>query len=339
MRFANGYGGIVNLGSGRRNRFGVRITKGFDDNGKQIRTYIGYYRTRSEANKALAEYNSNPYNLNSINMTFEELYKEWCLREGYKLTLKNYKAYANAFKKCGSIHSLKVRDIKKVHLQDIIDEREEGFASLSKLKMLYSKLFTYALENDIILKDYSQFVTLPPAKPTRTKEFNFDYYKYVLSQTDEKWDTPKVLLLTGLRVSELLALEKDKVFEKYMIGGLKTEAGIDRCIPIMDAIKPIIQKWKKNSHTKYLHPCGSVSTLRVRFWNPVISDYTPHDCRHTFISVADRSGINQISLRAICGHKQEGVAAKIYTHKTERDLIEAMSQLENFIFNVYLKQE
>ena len=56
-----------------------------------------------------------------------------------------------------------------------------------------------------------------------------------------------IYFFTGLRPSELLLIEKSNVFEKYMIGGIKTKAGKDRLIPLHHKIRPYIQNF---IHTK-----------------------------------------------------------------------------------------
>lgn len=62
MRLPNGYGSITKLSGKRRKPFMVRITTGYDNEGKQLMSVLGYYTTRNEALAMLAEYNKNPYN-------------------------------------------------------------------------------------------------------------------------------------------------------------------------------------------------------------------------------------------------------------------------------------
>ncbi len=80
MRLPNGYGGIVNLGKRRRRPFAARITVGRTADGKIKYKYIGYYAKRSEALQALAEYNNNPYDIDSRNLTFKKVYEIWAER-------------------------------------------------------------------------------------------------------------------------------------------------------------------------------------------------------------------------------------------------------------------
>ena len=38
---------------------------------------IGYYKTRKEAQIALAEYNQDPYDIEARKITFAEVYEKW----------------------------------------------------------------------------------------------------------------------------------------------------------------------------------------------------------------------------------------------------------------------
>ena len=77
MRLPNGYGSVYKLSGNRRNPWIVRITMGFDDEGNQIRSTIGYYPTRQKALQVLAEFNDNPYDLELSKVTFAEIYQRW----------------------------------------------------------------------------------------------------------------------------------------------------------------------------------------------------------------------------------------------------------------------
>lgn len=64
----------MKLSGRRRKPYAVRITVGWADNGKQIRKYLGYYKTRQEAMKALADHNENPFDLATRDITFADLW-------------------------------------------------------------------------------------------------------------------------------------------------------------------------------------------------------------------------------------------------------------------------
>ena len=61
------------------------------------------------------------------------------------------------------------------------------------------------------------------------------------------------MIYTGLRPTELLEIQTENVHldEKYMVGGMKTEAGKDRIIPLNDKIIPLVKN-RYDANKKYL---------------------------------------------------------------------------------------
>lgn len=57
-------------------------------------------------------------------------------------------------------------------------------------------------------------------------------------------DMVLIAIYTGFRPQELVVLEVDNVFldENKLVGGMKTEAGTDRVVPIQPAIKNLVER-------------------------------------------------------------------------------------------------
>jgi len=82
MKQPNSYGSVHKLLGKRRKPWRVRKTSGWllnEQSGtvKQQYITIGYYATKQEALIALADYNENPYDINSNSITFSEVYEKW----------------------------------------------------------------------------------------------------------------------------------------------------------------------------------------------------------------------------------------------------------------------
>lgn len=118
-----------------------------------------------------------------------------------------------------------------------------------------------------------------------------------------------------------------------MVGGVKTEAGKNRKIPIADCIYPFIKAWySKNAFSKYLFPINSASTFRYKLNQIVeiygLEEHKPHDGRHTFITLASNYGIDEILVKLIVGHSNSrNITQDVYTHKTQSQLLEAVNLL------------
>ena len=66
MKLPNGYGAVIKLTGKRRNPYAARVSLSWTGEGKQVRKYLGCYKTRQEALKVLADYNENPYDLPTL---------------------------------------------------------------------------------------------------------------------------------------------------------------------------------------------------------------------------------------------------------------------------------
>ena len=98
MKLPNGYGSVFKLGGNRRRPWAVRVTVGWTEEGKQIYKYVGYYKTKTEAMQALAEYHKDPAAFDP-SLTLAELRNRWRESVAYtKLSAKTQESYDIAWK-------------------------------------------------------------------------------------------------------------------------------------------------------------------------------------------------------------------------------------------------
>lgn len=359
MKAPNGYGGITKLSGNRRRPFRVRLTDGWDvtEDGKLKQKFVtlGYFATRKEAMLALAQYNQSPYDLANQNMTFEQCFEAWIPAHMEKFP-KSAKQYIGIFKHCSSIKDMPIRDIRLKHLQDIADE----FANKStnyqaKLKTVFTSTFKYALENDIVIKDYSQFVkttSVEPKKEGQEKLIDDSQIKQILANVNWEAEIPEgrtikhkmklvdsviTLLYTGCRIEELLSIKSEDVHieERYIdVMGTKTKAA-KRVVPIHKELIPILKaRLAEGGEYLFSMPSGErIPQQRYRryFWEPYMEafsfNHTPHDTRHTFISKMDKCGVSSaaVVLKRIVGHSNDSITEH-YTHKDLGELIAAIDK-------------
>lgn len=339
MRLANGFGSIVYLGKNRRKPYGARVTVGWTDEGKQKFKYIGYFEKRTEAFAGLVEYNQKPFDIDARKMTFEEVFNAWSERHFEKVSNGSKLVYKSAFKKCEKLFKIPFTEIKTSHLQSVVDEYKDT-ASVRVVKVIASLLFEYAIKHDIVEKDYAQFIELPQQEKKRPKS------PFTLEEIQLLWNHKEnvhvemllILLYSGMRISELLGMKIENINlnERYMIGGVKTKAGINRVIPIHKDIMPFIEKQVATNKTflfetdrgnkHHYSNLGTKINGTIRSFN---FDHTIHDTRHTFISQADRLGIDQILIKRIVGHATKDITEH-YTHKLKDDLIKAIDDFYYF---------
>jgi len=337
MRLPNGYGSVVHLKGNRRNPFAVRKTRGFDERGYPIYDFIGYFPTRDAGLIALASYNKEPYDVNTAKITLAELFALWLEKKAAKLGESNRSTLKSAFKHCKALHNMRYKDIKSFHMQDCVDNCGHGYSTQGAIKNLFGHLDKFALELDIISRCYSDLVKSAPIPETEKVPFTDDELSKLWAAQDVEWvDSILVFCYTGFRISELLAIRAANIdLEARTIrGGLKTEAGKNRLIPIHPRIEHIIRgrvadgnaflftyNGKKVSNSKY-----------YEFWYEIMTGlemtHTPHECRHTFRSRLDSAGANKKCIDMLMGHKSKDVGERVYTHKTIEELREAIELLK-----------
>ena len=129
MRLPNGYGSVYKLGGKRRKPFAVVLTTGWSNEGKTIRKYLGYYKTKPEALKALAGNNDNPYDLAAHSITYAELFEKWCKVCYLDNDKKVPNCYMAAYKRSENLHDMIFAEIRKRHVQGEIDRCELSFST------------------------------------------------------------------------------------------------------------------------------------------------------------------------------------------------------------------
>jgi integrase len=314
----NGEGSVVFLGNGRKNKYGARVTVGFDLKGKQMVKYIGYFSTKTEAKKALNEYNQKPYSLEKVKTI--DIFEKWS--ETAKITEEVIKSYKSVIEKSGLSNKV-FKDIKLYQLEDYF--RTLSPAMQKRARNAFKNIYIYGMKHEIVDKNLAELVELDKYVAKEKEAIKTDDIKYMLKHEDV---IPTLLLYTGMRISELLSIESENVDieKRILIGGLKTEAGKNRKIPIHKKIVPIIKELLENK-TEYLITDNKGRQIKYseysKTWNnyEIIKNYTIHQTRHTFVSRAVKLGLDRSILQKVIGHSNKDVT-DIYTHVDEEQLIQ-----------------
>lgn len=345
MKNPNGYGTVYKLSGTRRRPFIARVTAGFTEDGKQLFHTIGYFKTRKEANIALAEYNNNPYDVASRKMTFAEVYEQWSTRRFPDLSSHRVEQYKSVYRSMKEFHNLKFSNLRLNNLQAYFDRRQNEVSSgtLEHHKVLLNQLYKYALKHEIADKNYAQLVEFKKSGPVAPHSpLTQDEIDILWAHCDER-DVQIILILiyTGMRVMELLTLKRENVFlsERFLIGGFKSESGTDRTIPISKKILPFIERFYA-LESEVLIPklrkdlggkdAYSYSGFRRRVWKQVCTrfgfDHSLHDTRHTTASLLNEAGVNKIVIKRILGHRDEDVTEG-YVHVSLPFMLEAIDKI------------
>ena len=341
MKNPNGYGSVSKLSGKRRRPYIVRITAGFDMEGRQIMKTLGYYETQAKAIKALADYNENPYDINLNDITLKEILDRFMKNKKdmvEKSSLKSYKVWYNYLK---PLYNKRMRDIRTLELQNFINSLSYlSTGSLKLVKSFIRMLFKDAMEMDIITKDYSEFIKLPRHKPKIERKVFTDEEIALLWENVNELEYSDVILIliyTGMRINELLKLPKENVNleENIIIGGSKTEAGKNRIIPIHPKIIPLVIKRMENK-TEYLISNRRKSNyyeynnFRTKEFMAIMKqlgmEHTIHDTRHTFATMISDVSDNESAITGIIGHTNINMTKK-YTHTSIEKMRKEMEKI------------
>ena len=361
MRRANSSGSIFKVKDRKRRcPWRVRITVGWEINeetgrSKQIVKNLGYFPTRAEAEAALVAYNDCPYDISSKDMTFKEVYEKWSEDYFESLTgVSSQRTITSAYNYCSTLYNMKMRDIRVYHLQECMDKayvipdrgKEKGqrrYASAgtkARIKSLFNLMFDWAYARDIVDRNYARAFDVGKdirIQQRRDKRKNTPFSQEeigVLWENVGKVQFADMVLIgiySGWRPQELAIMQiKDvDLDENTMFGGLKTDAGRNRCVPIHPLIRDLIAaryNEAKEMGSEYLFndPEGQQGThmtydkYRGRFdkiMKRLGFTHHPHETRHTFITKAKKSGMDEYILKRIVGHAIPDITENVYTHR------------------------
>ncbi len=258
----------------RRKRYRARVTVGWELNEetgrtKQITKDLGSsFKTKGEANRALAEYLKNPFDLTNKDITFSQLYEKWYedfLTEDHKSHEYRIKA---AYKYCSSLYDKKIREITVLDMKNCIykgtiistrgnNKGEKQFASPStkeSMKFLFNHLFGYATEARLIERNYAKDFSLDK-KVMKEKEINHkEKIPFSKDELNKLWKSIEFVpfadmiiyaCYSGWRPGELIKLKLEDIDldAGFIKGGIKTTAGKNRMVPIHSLVRPIVEKY------------------------------------------------------------------------------------------------
>lgn len=337
MKMANGSGSVIKLSGNRRKPYTVRITVGWQD-GKQVRKYLGYYRTHQEAVSALAEYYKTGYDIDSSKLTLGEVYERWIKRIEPKVSHNVLVSHNMAYSRFDRLGNMPIGQVKADHLQDWMDTINLKTSSKKRIKSTMIQLYKYAIKNDIVGTNYAEHIEVDGEEEKTGNVFTKNDIRVLWDNVENptaRWVL--ILMYTGLRIGELLALTGDTIYldEQYMIGGLKSDAGRNRVIPLHQAIIPLVEeqlgRGNRLMRSKTGHKMSYVSALRDFKQLMVdlnLGDHKPHDTRKTAVSMMHGAGIPIETIRIIVGHSGKGVTEAVYLHKTPEELVEAINMVK-----------
>jgi len=249
---------------------------------------------------------------------------------------------------------MRVIDIRARHIKGCMEEgtaivrgkeQHPSPAIKNNIKSLFNLMLDYALEYEIVDRNYSRSFNLSDEviKEIVTVKkshiaFTDEEMKLLWEHVNDKQYVDAILIqcYSGWRPQELGLLELENVdLEEWTFkGGMKTEAGTDRVVPIHSKIRDlVVRKYKeaKALGSKYLFNNTDPSSnrkdirftynryqkgfARVRDELKLNPDHRPHDGRTHFVTSAKKYGFDEYAIKYIVGHKISDLTEKVYTKR------------------------
>lgn len=355
-RLPNGFGQISELkGQNLRKPFRVMITIGKTDEGRPICRLLkpeAYFKTYNDAYLALMEYNRNPYDF-MANITMEELFERWFpvyCKDVEEASAKNIKG---SWQYCSMLKKMPVNQVRVRHMKQCLEEgtaiignnKRTTTPSVRKnMKIIFSKMLDYAVEYEIVDHNYAKDFTLSKTDQKILDTTQNPHIPYTPEELEIIWENinnywiAEVVLLqcySGWRPQELSLLELKNInLEKEtMTGGLKTDSGKNRTVPIHSKIYPIVERLYSKAvekGSKYLinfpgsRKSNTTDFTYMRYKEPLTKmvhelglnpDHRPHDGRKTFVTLAKEYQLDEYAIKYMVGHKISDITESIYTQR------------------------
>lgn len=355
-RLPNGFGQISQLKDRNlRKPYRAMITVGKTSTGRPISKIFGFYETYNDAYTALIEYHKNPYDLDT-GISVLELYNKWCAE--YFATLKSKsssRTIISAWSYCGSIYDMKVQDVRVRHIKGCMDSVESPNIK-SRIKSLFNLMLDYALEYEIVDRNYARTFSISDDIVDETKKQKKSHISFTQDEMDILWDNSNInyvdiILIqcyTGFRPQELGLIELKNVdLDKgIIVGGMKTDAGTDRTVPIISFIYDFVKRRYEEAvdlGSKYLLNCNDArdkSDIMLTYdkynrrFNKIIEvlelnpEHRPHDPRKQFVTICKKYKVDEYAIKRIVGHAIDDITEKIYTDRDENWLINEVKKIK-----------
>jgi integrase len=345
MRRPNKSGSVIKLSGKRRRPYAVRIYKGMEEvDGRAVNKYeyLAYFEKSSEALQFLEKYNQAPVEVvkqkdKEKKHRFSEIYDMWMQelsRKPEPLSKSTMQCYQAAYKNLKPLHNMIFENLTVDDIENIaLKQSSKSHSTMKNIKIVLRFMYKTALRHNIVKDDLSALLILHSSNENARphKIFTKDEIEVLwANKCDFMARLLLILIYTGMRVNELLTLKTNSVFldKRYMVGGLKTDAGKNRQIPIAEKIVPLLDvsgeylimfEGKKLS---YSH----ANDMLIEYMKSMDMDHYFHDTRHTAATLLEKANIPLLHRKLILGHATSDVT-DLYTHVDISQLIDDINRI------------
>lgn len=370
-RLPNGFGQISEIkNQNLRNRFRAMVTVGKTSTGRAIVKPLkpeSFFPTYNDAYAALIEYNKNPYDLD-IAITVKELYEKWT--DVYFKKLKSEsgtRTVTSAWAYCSSVYDMRVSDIRARHIKGCMDEgiaiikgeaRRPTPGLQGRIKSMFNLMLDYALEYEIVDRNYARTFNISDDVVREREKAKRGHLPFSDKEMEILWeninttkyvDVVLIQCYSGWRPQELglIRLENVNLDDWTFMGGMKTEAGTNRIVPIHPKIRDLViarYKEAESLESEYLINCTDTVThrsnllftydkyqkrfVKLRDRLELNPQHRAHDGRMHFITMAKKCDVDEYAIKYIVGHAITDITERVYTKREIDWLTDEMKKIK-----------
>lgn len=286
--------------------------------------------------------------------TLSDVYSAWAevaYRDMGASSMRGYKLSWQYFP--DQLRKRLARDVRTDDVQEVIDDlQREGKSdsTANHVKFLYSQLCKWMMQRDLISINYATFLKVQRTEHRAIETFDAEEVAKInaVASSGNPEDRltqaamlTMIFLFTGMRISELFELKMENVHLEsdppYLQGGVKTNAGKNRVIPVYKRIMPYISFFAGRADGDLLIS-GYGGRKTANGWRA--NDYTnllahlgipykvPHNTRKTLATHAAQGGMDQMAMLKLMGWTDIKVGNRYYIAPDAAYLASEMDKLD-----------
>ena len=347
-------------------RYSTHVTVGTKPDGRPQRKTL-YAKTIRELETKIAELREQVDKgnvTNYTNITLGEWAEKWLniYKSGVEFNTKRMYSYIVESYVKPTIGFLRLKDVKTIHLQEVINSNQDKSWVVKKFKLTVNQIFEQAINNDMLAKNPAKGIKLPTIQKNTTKRALTDDEIEKIKSLNLDGKTKcfvHLLLYTGMRKSEALALTKSdinreameinvnktlifKVNQSEVKNTTKTKAG-NRTLPILSPLKDTLFAYLDSLQTEELFTTKHGKTLTDTAYRHMWRKFetamgtraiTAHIFRHNFATMLYNAEIDVKTAQILMGHDSITVMLGIYTHLGKNKIKQNIGKLEDFICDI-----
>ena len=295
-----------------------------------VRRTKGGFSTKREALAYCQQLKAAPKD--KPKLTLQQVYDAWLPVHEARVSKSTMDCYRAAYKYFDALKFLPMLDIDVDELQECLDACPRARRTRENMKAVIGLLYKYAIPRHQATMNLAEYLHTGDNDKSTRPAFTAEQVELIRQQIGL---TPYaeyvyVLIYTGFRPAELFSLTKDNYHDGILYGGIKTEAGKDRAVPVSPKVRAIIEQRVSTCHG-FLFPRENGEQMTVAYFRdycfyPVLAAagiqpiptanrpayYTPYSCRHTFANLLKGASGSDVDKAKLIGHADYTTTKKMY---------------------------